>query len=151
MIRVQIQQHPHAPQQQGQQQQQQGQGQIGDLVGPAQHVMQAQQAQHGTQDSVQLQPHQHAQPTSGQHDPSGMPTSSEPAQQGSQQGQVSQHTSQQGQGLARRRAGAVLSWRAQFARQEGFMRSMMCPRCGAGRVVPIVYGFPSPMLLEGMR
>mmetsp|Transcript_19251 Transcript_19251/g.41609 ORF Transcript_19251/g.41609 Transcript_19251/m.41609 type:complete len:174 (+) Transcript_19251:1442-1963(+) len=42
-------------------------------------------------------------------------------------------------------------WRASYTRQAAYMWAMMCPRCGGGRVVPIVYGFPSPKLLEGMR
>eukprot|EP00798_Chlamydomonas_sp_ICE-L_P020521 gene20521-27313_t len=43
------------------------------------------------------------------------------------------------------------SWRSRYRHQSGYIRQMRCPRCGGGRVVPIVYGFPSPAFLEGMK
>ncbi|KAG2432068.1 hypothetical protein HXX76_008995 [Chlamydomonas incerta] len=32
-----------------------------------------------------------------------------------------------------------------------FLKSLRCPRCGSTALLPILYGFPSAKLLEGMR
>ena len=33
-------------------------------------------------------------------------------------------------------------WPSRYRRQADFVREMQCPRCGAGTIIPIVYGFP---------
>jgi hypothetical protein len=43
------------------------------------------------------------------------------------------------------------SWRSKFRAQFLLERCLRCPKCGLGRVVPLVYGFPSPVLRDGMR
>ncbi|GIL82385.1 hypothetical protein Vretimale_11837 [Volvox reticuliferus] len=43
------------------------------------------------------------------------------------------------------------AFRSLYQRQMCFLNSLRCPRCGGGAIVPIVYGFPSPKLMEGMR
>ncbi|GBF87331.1 hypothetical protein Rsub_00042 [Raphidocelis subcapitata] len=48
-------------------------------------------------------------------------------------------------------AAAAGGWRALHRRQRGYEGRRACPRCGEGRVVPILYGYPTPELLAGMR
>ncbi|GFR45004.1 hypothetical protein Agub_g6314 [Astrephomene gubernaculifera] len=43
------------------------------------------------------------------------------------------------------------SYRQRYRQQLSYLTHLRCPRCGAADIVPIVYGFPSPALLEGMR
>eukprot|EP00899_Mesostigma_viride_P020070 jgi/Mesvir1/28064/Mv04660-RA.1 len=43
------------------------------------------------------------------------------------------------------------SWRAVFRRRLAHERSLHCPLCTAGALVPIVYGFPSQLLVQGMK
>lgn len=38
-----------------------------------------------------------------------------------------------------------------YIQQHRFEQEMRCPRCGLAKIVPIVYGYPSPHLLLGMR
>lgn len=42
-------------------------------------------------------------------------------------------------------------WRERYRVQLEYQLSMRCPTCGGSKLVPIVYGFPSPPLLAGMR
>mmetsp|Transcript_13971 Transcript_13971/g.37273 ORF Transcript_13971/g.37273 Transcript_13971/m.37273 type:complete len:633 (-) Transcript_13971:249-2147(-) len=44
-----------------------------------------------------------------------------------------------------------VSWIQAYKEQASYAAHSRCPLCGAGRVVPIVYGYPSSKLLEGMR
>lgn len=43
------------------------------------------------------------------------------------------------------------TWRQCYRAQHGYQLQMRCPSCGAGALKPIVYGFPSPQLLQCMR
>ncbi len=42
-------------------------------------------------------------------------------------------------------------WHSKFKAQFLLERSLRCPKCGIGKIVPLVYGFPSPVLRDGMR
>ncbi|KAG1658762.1 hypothetical protein FOA52_001304 [Chlamydomonas sp. UWO 241] len=43
-------------------------------------------------------------------------------------------------------------WQSLYRRQAQAVWQMACPRCGtSASVVPVVYGFPSPRLLQGMK
>lgn len=43
------------------------------------------------------------------------------------------------------------SARRRYRDQVAFLKSLRCPRCGGAALLPILYGFPSAKLLEGMR
>ena len=44
-----------------------------------------------------------------------------------------------------------LDWRSRYRDQAVFVRAMRCPRCGDHGLVPILYGFPSPPLMEARK
>lgn len=46
--------------------------------------------------------------------------------------------------------GPGVTWKRRLQEQLAHVRAMRCPRC-LGALVPLVYGFPSPVLLAGMR
>jgi hypothetical protein len=43
------------------------------------------------------------------------------------------------------------SWQRQYRQQYSYQTTRKCPKCGSDRVLPIVYGFPSHVLLQGMN
>ena len=42
------------------------------------------------------------------------------------------------------------SWRELYQQQHQYEHRRCCPKCGAARLLPVVYGFPSGALLSGM-
>ena len=44
-----------------------------------------------------------------------------------------------------------VDWRSRYRDQALFVRAMQCPRCGLHGLVPILYGFPSPPLMEARK
>jgi hypothetical protein len=47
-------------------------------------------------------------------------------------------------------AAAGPSWRSRYRQQLGYEQQRLCPKCGSARLLPLLYGFPSPLLLAGV-
>lgn len=43
------------------------------------------------------------------------------------------------------------SWRLLFKRQHSYITRRLCPRCGQSDLLPVVYGYPSALLMQGME
>ncbi|KAJ9517460.1 hypothetical protein QJQ45_024918 [Haematococcus lacustris] len=94
-----------------------------------------------------------AGPAADQQQAGGLGRSLQPSAAG---GQGNAGCSSRGRGGASHggsHANAIsLGWKDKYKEQASYAASFSCPRCGkAGRLVPLVYGFPSVALLSGMR